>query len=65
MLSQIMANDEPCLCELCVSINFDEIPKSMTIANPDGSFTSSKLENLYPFVSEEEQKENMPNWENE
>lgn len=64
-LSQIMSNDEPCLCELCVSINFDEIPKSMTIANPDGTFTSSKLENLYPFVSEEEQKENMPNWENE
>lgn len=63
VLSQIMSNDEPCLCEVCVSINFDEIPKSMTIANPDGTFTSSKLENLYPFVSEEEQKENMPNWE--
>ena len=64
VLSEIMQNDEPCLCEVCVSINFDEIPKSMTIANPDGTFTSSKLENLYPFVSEEEQAENMPNWEN-
>ena len=63
VLSRIMADDEPCLCEVCGSIQFDEIPKSMTIANPDGTFTSSKLENLYPFVSEEEQKENMPNWE--
>lgn len=65
VLAEIMKDDEPCLCELCASINFDEIPKSMTIANPDGSFTSSRLENLYPFVSPEEQEENMPAWEDE
>lgn len=63
VLSEIMSSDEPCLCELCASIRFDEIPKSMTIANPDGTFLSSKLENLYPFVSDEEQAENMPDWE--
>lgn len=63
VLKKIMADDIPCLCEVCVSINFDEIPKSMTIANPDGTFSSSKLENLYPFVSESEQKKNMPDWE--
>lgn len=63
VLAEIMKDDEPCLCELCASINFDEIPKSMTVANPDGTFTSSKLENLYPFVSAEEQAENMPQWE--
>lgn len=62
VLSEIMANDEPCLCEVCGSIYFDEIPKSMTIANPDGTFTSSKMENLYPFVSPEEQRDNMPDW---
>jgi acetolactate synthase-1/2/3 large subunit len=59
-----MANDEPCLCELISSVDFDEIPKSKTIANPDGTFTSSRLENLYPFVSDEEQAENMPDWDN-
>lgn len=63
ILEQVMADNEPCLCEVCGSIYFDEIPKSMTIANPDGSFTSSKLENLYPFVSEKEQRDNMPGWE--
>lgn len=63
VLAEIMADDEPCLCEVCGSIHFDEIPKSMTVANPDGTFTSSKLENLYPFVSAEEQRENMPDWE--
>lgn len=62
VLEQVMANDEPCLCELMASLDFDEIPKSMTIANADGTFTSSRLENLYPFVSEKEQAENMPDW---
>ena len=62
VLQAIMKDNSPCLCELKGSINFDEIPKSMTIANPDGSFSSSKLENLYPFVCSEEQKENMPEW---
>ena len=62
VLSKAMADDTPCLCEVEGSINFDEIPKSMTIAHSDGTFSSSKLENLYPFISEEEQKENMPDW---
>lgn len=61
-LKEIMSNDKPYLCEIMGSIHFDEIPKSMTIANKDGTFTSSKLENLYPFVNEEEQKKNMPDW---
>lgn len=62
VLAEAMADDGPCLCEVCGSINFDEIPKSMTIANPNGTFTSSKLEDLYPFVSPAEQRENMPDW---
>lgn len=62
VLEKIMEDDEPCLCEVCGSIYFDEIPKSMTIAHPDGTFTSSRLENLYPFLSAEEQQDNMPDW---
>ena len=62
VLKIVMADDKPCLCEIVCSRQFDEIPKSVTIANPDGTFTSAKLENLYPFVDPEEQKENMPNW---
>ncbi len=63
VLEKVMCDDLPCLCEVKGSIYFDEIPKSVTVANPDGTFTSSKLENLYPFVSEDEQKDNMPAWE--
>ena len=62
VLEKIMVDDKACICEIIGSIDFDEIPKSMTIANKDGTFTSSKLENLYPFVSEQEQKDNMPEW---
>lgn len=63
VLTEVMSDDKPIICEIISSIQFDEIPKSMTIANPDGTFTSSNLENLYPFVSQQEQNENMPIWE--
>ena len=63
VLNEIMRDDRPCLCEIIGSLKFDEIPKSMTIANEDGTFSSSLLENLYPFLPEEEQRSNMPDWE--
>lgn len=62
VLQEIMKDSEPSICEIFGSIDFDEIPKSITIANDDGSFTSSLLEDLYPFVSRGEQLNNMPNW---
>lgn len=61
-LEECMADDDACLCEVISSIHFDEIPKSVTIANADGTFSSSRAENLYPFVNAEEQQENMPDW---
>lgn len=64
VVPQVLADDEPCICEVMGSICFDEIPKSKTIAKPDGTFESSKLENLFPFLPEEEVQENLPYWEN-
>jgi len=63
VLKDVMSDDTACLVEVKGSIAFDEIPKSVTVANPDGTFTSSKLEYLYPYISEEEQKKNMPDWD--
>ena len=63
VLDEIMRDDRPCLCEIVGSLKFDEIPKSMTVANKDGTFSSSLLENLYPFLPEREQLDNMPSWE--
>ncbi|MGM9634691.1 MAG: thiamine pyrophosphate-binding protein [Candidatus Avispirillum sp.] len=62
-VERIMADDRPVLCEVHASIYFDEIPKSVTKANADGSFSSSPMEYLYPEISEDEQKENMPEWD--
>ncbi len=59
VLAEVMRDNEPILCEVQSSINFDEIPKSRTIANEDGTFTSSKLEYLYPFLDIAEHNENM------
>jgi len=59
VLDEIMKDDRPVLCEIEGSINFDEIPKSKTIAHKDGTFSSSKLEYLYPFIDITEHEENM------
>ena len=61
----VMKDDRPVLCEVVASRYFDEIPKSKTIVQPDGTFSSSKLENLYPFLPADEVQKNMPVWSDE
>jgi acetolactate synthase-1/2/3 large subunit len=58
-LNIIMKNNDSFICEIVIPIEYDEVPKSKTKVNLDGSFSSSKLENLYPFLSDEEHNENM------
>ncbi len=50
VLQEVMQDNASIVCEIKGSINFDEIPKSQTIVNEDGSFQSSKLEYLFPFI---------------
>ena len=54
VLDRVMADDEPVLCEIFADRTFDEIPKAFSRVNPDGSISSSVLEDLYPFLPEEE-----------
>ncbi len=63
IVQQVLSDNKPAICEVLASIYFDEIPKSITIAHPDGTFSSSSLENLYPFLSEAEIKENILDWD--
>ncbi|WP_196595125.1 thiamine pyrophosphate-binding protein [Pectinatus frisingensis] len=63
VVKNIMKDNRPVLCEIICSIYFDEIPKSKTIAHADGTFSSSQLENLYPFLPEKEVQGNMPVWD--
>lgn len=62
VLKRAFEDQRPVLCEIVGSIHFDEIPKSMTRVNPDGSFSSSTLENLYPYLPEDETSANMRYW---
>lgn len=54
VLERVMADDEPALCEIFADRTFDEIPKAASRLNPDGSMSSSVLEDLYPFLPKEE-----------
>lgn len=54
VLRRVMADDEPVLCEFFVDRTFDEIPKAVSRVNPDGTMTSSSLEDLFPFLPKEE-----------
>lgn len=54
VLERVMADDEPVLCEIFADRTFDEIPKAASRLNPDGSMSSSVLEDLYPFLPKEE-----------
>lgn len=54
VLDRVMADDEPVLCEIFADRTFDEIPKAASRVNPDGSMSSSVLEDLYPFLPKEE-----------
>ena len=54
VLRRVMADDEPVLCEFFVDRTFDEIPKAVSRVHPDGSMSSSTLEDLFPFLPREE-----------
>ncbi|MCI9577938.1 MAG: thiamine pyrophosphate-binding protein [Oscillibacter sp.] len=54
VLDLVMADDKAVLCNVLCDYTFDEIPKAMSRLNPDGSMSSSVLEDLYPFLPKEE-----------
>lgn len=54
VLDRVLKDDEPVLCEVFADYTFDEIPKAATRVNPDGSLSSSVLEDLFPFLPAEE-----------
>lgn len=54
VLRRVMADDVPVLCEFFVDRTFDEIPKAVSRVNPDGTMSSSSMEDLFPFLPGEE-----------
>ena len=58
-VEETLAMDGPVICEIFVSTDQNFEPKSAAKRLPDGSFVSQPLEDLSPFLSEEEMDANM------
>ncbi len=51
-IQAVLLDDEPHICEVMGDIRFEEIPRTQTKINADGSIVSGSLTNLYPFLEE-------------
>ena len=58
-LEEALAIDGPVICEVFVTLDQNFEPKSAAKKLPDGTMVSVPLEDLAPFLPEEELKENM------
>ncbi len=58
-LKKIMVDKKPCICEVVLDINQQFAPKSSSKILPDGKMISAPLEDMAPFLPEEELASNM------
>ncbi|MDR2509061.1 MAG: thiamine pyrophosphate-binding protein [Spirochaetaceae bacterium] len=59
VLRDVINTEGPVICEVFVEEECLVSPRAATIISADGSMRSSPLENQFPFLSEEEMRENM------
>jgi acetolactate synthase I/II/III large subunit len=60
-ISQVLAFDGPVLCDVAISRDYIFSPKLSSRRLPDGTIVSPSLEDMYPFLSAEELKQNIIN----
>lgn len=58
-VEETLAMEGPVICEVFVTLDQNFEPKSATKKLPDGTLVSPPLEDLYPFLSDEEMEKNM------
>ncbi len=58
-IKKVLFSDKPVICEVLLSPDQEFLPKASSKKLPDGSFVSRPLEDMYPFLSKKELKENM------
>ena len=61
VLKKVLRIDGPCVLEVVVDENQGFSPKSSSKVLPDGKIVSSPLEDMAPFLDEEELKANKYN----
>jgi acetolactate synthase-1/2/3 large subunit len=59
VMAQALAAEGPVLCEIMIDENIAFAPKLSAKQHPDGRITSPALEDLSPFLSREELRDNM------
>ena len=58
-LKKILSSNGPIICELIIDHNQEQMPKAINKRMPDGKSIPTKYEDMYPFLSSKELKENM------
>jgi len=58
-IAETLATDGPVICELIIDENQPFAPKLGAKQHPDGRITSPALEDLSPFLSRDELRDNM------
>ncbi|MBR6162975.1 thiamine pyrophosphate-binding protein [bacterium] len=58
-IKEVLQDDEPVLFEIMIQKDYIFTPKLSSKTMPDGTIISPSLENMYPFLSEEEMRENI------
>jgi acetolactate synthase-1/2/3 large subunit len=58
-IRQVLATDEPMVCELLISPEQATAPKVSSMQRADGTMASRPLEDLAPFLDRDELRENM------
>jgi acetolactate synthase I/II/III large subunit len=56
---EIVEFDGPVVCDLVMDPDQEQMPKAVNRRMPDGTMKQTSLEDLYPFLDEEELKQNM------
>ena len=58
-IKEVLNNNDPVICEVKLDPSFGFVPKASSTKLPDGTFVSRPLEDMWPFLSRKELKENM------
>ena len=58
-IQNILSDNKPVICELIIDHDQEQMPKAINKRMPDGKSVPTKYEDMYPFLSSKELKENM------
>ena len=58
-IKKVLSDNKPVICELMIDPDQEQMPKAINKRMPDGKSVATTYEDMYPFLSSKEIKENM------